>query len=68
MKVVLRQMEKCMVCGEPTEVENTIENTREFYDGVDLSRFLAAASYFGRVEKIEITLHPVDHIEDGEEQ
>lgn len=68
MKVILKQMEKCMICGTPTEVDNVIESTREFYDGTDLSRFLAAASYFGRVEKIEITLHPVDHLKDGEKQ
>ena len=68
MKVILKQMEKCVICGNTTEVDNVIESTREFCAGTDLSRFLAAASYFGRVEKIEITLLPVDHIKDGEKQ
>ena len=68
MKVILRQMEKCVICGNPTEVDNVIESTREFYSGADLSKFLAAASYFGRVEKIEITLLPVDHLKDGEKE
>lgn len=68
MKVILKQAEKCMICGNPTEVENVIE--REDADGYydDLRSFLAGARLFGVIESLEITYRARNSIEDGEKQ
>ena len=68
MKVILRQMEKCMICGTPTEVENVIE--RDDADGHydDLRSFLAGARLFGVIESLEITYRARDSVKDGDSE
>ena len=68
MKVILKQMEKCLILGKPDTITNTIESEREFTYGTDISRFLAGASCLGTVEKVEITFQAIDHTEDGEDE
>ena len=68
MKVILKQMEKCLILGKPDTITNTIESEREFTYGTDISRFLAGASCFGTVEKVEITFRAIDHTEDGDSE
>ena len=68
MKVILRQMEKCVICGNPTEVENVIEHEVEPSRCEDLRNFLAGARLFGVIESLEITYRTRDNIKDGEER
>ena len=66
MKVILKQVEKCLILGKPNTITNTIESEREFIYGTDLSRFLAGAGCLGTVEKVEITFRAIDRTEDGD--
>ena len=68
MKVILKQAQKCSILGKPDTITNTIESEREFTYGTDISRFLAGASCFGEVEKVEITFRAIDRTEDGDSE
>ena len=63
MKVILKQIEKAMFIGEPTDINNEIE-----VDADDIRSLASVIAYLGSVEKVEITFHPVDHIEDGDSE
>ena len=63
MKVILKQIEKTMLIGEPTDINNEIEIEPD-----DIRSLASVIAYLGSVEKVEITFHPVDHIEDGDSE
>ena len=63
MKVILKQIEKAMLIDEPTDINNEIEVEPD-----DIRSLASVIAYLGSVEKVEITFHPVDHIEDGDSE
>ena len=63
MKVILKQIEKAMLIGEPTDINNEIEIEPD-----DIRSLASVIAYLGSIEKVEITFHPVNHIEDGDSE